>query len=337
MKKRFQIGICYYPATVGLVDDNKEYLKHLLTRLVKLEKIPCFSYEDPEQALQFLTKEYHADPIVNRCLIESEDNDMDHHMVDFNIPAIHQEIYNPRRFAEITVLVIDYAMPGINGLELCRQLREKYPFIKIIMLTGEVGKDLAVEAFNEGSIDRFILKNTPSLMEALVQIVRELQLSYFQNLSELALNKIADFSQQTLVCLTDPVFVDFFQQLCKTNNIVEYYLMDDHGSFLLLDAKGKPSWLAVADNELMESYAELAKHDKAPEALTAALHSKKMMPYFHTEDDFSVRPAEWQEYLHPAQTLQGKQLYYYSYITDPNAYDLESDRVFSFQQYLEKI
>lgn len=330
--KQPRLGICYYPTTIGLIDDNKEYLKHLLARLAMEERLPCVTYDDPKKALQYLTQEYKADPFINRCLTSQDNNEYDHLVVDFDIRAIHQEIQNPNRSNELTVLVIDYAMPSINGLDICRQLRNTA--VKIIMLTGEAGKDFAVNVFNEGSIDKFILKDTPDIMDVLVQTIHELQLKYFLDLSKMALNKIADFSNQILRCLEDAAFVKFFQQLCETHHIVEYYLMDTHGSFLLLDAQGQPSWLAVADEELMSSYAQLAELDDAAPTMVAAIKNKQSIPYFYTEADFSVRPAEWQRYLHPAKMLQGKQNYYYAHITDPKAYDINRDKIVSYQKIL---
>lgn len=328
---QLKLGVCFYPTTIGLIDDNEEYLKHLVSYLDKTEKFPCFTYDDPQKALHFLTNQYQSDAFINRCLISQESEEFDHFIAELNIRAIHQEIYNSYRFNEITVLVIDYAMPRVNGLDICRQLRDTS--VKTIMLTGEASKDFAVEAFNEGSIDRFILKKTPNLLDVLAQTVRELQENYFLDLSKAALNKIANFSKGTLLCLENTGFVEFFKQLCKTNRIVEYYLLDNQGSFLLLDAKGKASWLAVANEELMLTYANLAKDDTAPIAIINGLKNKQMIPYFYTDKDFAVRPAEWQRYLHPAHKLPGEEIYY-TYIAHSEVYEIDYTKVVSYQQFL---
>lgn len=49
---------------------------------------------------------------------------------------------------EITLFVVDVNMPGINGLEFCRQLKEKpkYKETPTIMLTTESGPDLIAKA-----------------------------------------------------------------------------------------------------------------------------------------------------------------------------------------------
>lgn len=333
MIKDPHLSLCFYPTTVGLIDDNTVYLKQLFLRLTGREKLPCFIYEDPQKALQFLVKQP-SNPFLNLCLINQEDNPFDHLIVDLDIRAIHRTICNSRRFSEITTLVVDYAMPGLNGLELCRKLRGS---LKIIMLTGEAGKDLAIEAFNEGSIDKFILKNTPNLMEVLVKNIRELQMDYFLNLSEIALNKIADFSKHNLSCLSDPIFVEFFKNLCVSNKIVEYYLMDAQGSFLLLDAMGKPSVLAVGDEELLSTYQELAQDDHAASFIVNSLKNREKMPYFHTQKDFETYPANWSNYLHPIQILEGNKKYYYAYISNCDLYDMEAEKIVSYKNHLEPL
>ncbi len=80
-------------------------------------------------------------------------------MVNINIEAIRNELFNANRFDEVITLVLDYAMPGMTGLEVFKKLNKLS--VRKILLTGEAGLDLALEAFNEGIIYKFILKNTP--------------------------------------------------------------------------------------------------------------------------------------------------------------------------------
>lgn len=333
--KHPKISICRYPTTIAAVDDNKSFLTQLKTRLMEVEGLPCIAFGEPQKALQFFNNDYTPNPFINHCLVQEEDSSPDHVVADLNVRAIHQEIYNPQRFAEITTLLVDYAMPGLDGLNFCRKL--KGSMIKIIMLTGEAGKDIAVQAFNEGSIDRFIMKSEPDLLGVLIKTIRELQTDYFLRLSEIALNKISGFSEKRLAFLEDPVFVNFFHQLCYKHQVAEYYLMDNQGSFLFMNAAGEASWLAVANELQMHSYYLLAEDDNAPAAILTALKNKQKIPYFHSEKDFMVRPAEWQNYLHPAQTLSGKETYYYAYIDNPEIYQLHDDthkKIISYQQYL---
>ncbi|MGA7293353.1 MAG: response regulator transcription factor [Terriglobales bacterium] len=49
------------------------------------------------------------------------------------------------------VIVLDIAMPILNGLDAGRQLKEMFPAIKLVYLTMNPDADLAVEAFRRGA------------------------------------------------------------------------------------------------------------------------------------------------------------------------------------------
>jgi len=72
---------------------------------------------------------------------------------------------------EIDVLITDISMPGMSGIELTKVVKEKYPHVKVIVVTmhndpGMVSEILHAEA--EG----YILKNTgkKELLEALTKV-----------------------------------------------------------------------------------------------------------------------------------------------------------------------
>jgi PAS domain S-box-containing protein len=48
---------------------------------------------------------------------------------------------------------VDYSLPGMNGLEILKILRAKYPFMPIILLTGQGSETVAVEAIKLGAHD----------------------------------------------------------------------------------------------------------------------------------------------------------------------------------------
>jgi response regulator RpfG family c-di-GMP phosphodiesterase len=56
------------------------------------------------------------------------------------------------------VIVSDMRMPGMDGATLLKLVRQLYPDVTRILLTGETGRDAAVAAVNEGQIFRFLTK-----------------------------------------------------------------------------------------------------------------------------------------------------------------------------------
>jgi DNA-binding NtrC family response regulator len=53
------------------------------------------------------------------------------------------------------LIISDYNMPGMNGLELLRHLNSQGGNIPLIWITGRSSKDLVVEAWKEGVFDYF--------------------------------------------------------------------------------------------------------------------------------------------------------------------------------------
>jgi len=63
-----------------------------------------------------------------------------------------------RENGPFAVVVSDYAMPGMNGVEVLRKVKAHAPNTVRIMLTGYANMDNAIQAINEGSIFRFLSK-----------------------------------------------------------------------------------------------------------------------------------------------------------------------------------
>jgi response regulator RpfG family c-di-GMP phosphodiesterase len=56
------------------------------------------------------------------------------------------------------VIVSDMRMPGMDGAALLKHVKQLYPDVTRILLTGETGRDAAVAAVNEGQIFKFLTK-----------------------------------------------------------------------------------------------------------------------------------------------------------------------------------
>jgi DNA-binding NarL/FixJ family response regulator len=71
------------------------------------------------------------------------------------------------------VVVLDIAMPVLNGLEAARRLKQDMPEVKVIFLTMSEDADVAAEAFRVGA-SGYLLKN--SAVSELHQAIREVAL-----------------------------------------------------------------------------------------------------------------------------------------------------------------
>jgi DNA-binding NarL/FixJ family response regulator len=68
------------------------------------------------------------------------------------------------------IVVVDIAMPSLNGLDAARQLKREMPELKVIFLTVSEDCDLAAEAFRAGA-SAYLLKN--SAAAELVKAIQE--------------------------------------------------------------------------------------------------------------------------------------------------------------------
>lgn len=50
-------------------------------------------------------------------------------------------------------VLLDYSLPGMNGLEVLKRLHEQQPYLPVVLLTGQGNETVAVEAIKEGAHD----------------------------------------------------------------------------------------------------------------------------------------------------------------------------------------
>jgi signal transduction histidine kinase len=99
--------------------------------------------------------------------------------------ALRTAIRTPMRFIEAasgesglesiaqnnpTCVLLDYSLPGRNGIDILKKLREQHPFLPVVMLTGYGNEAVAVSAMQEGA-QNYINKSAISI-KTFEQVVR---------------------------------------------------------------------------------------------------------------------------------------------------------------------
>jgi len=322
----------YYPTTTLLIDDSKAFLTNFSLQLQNDLAIKLLS--SSREALAYIEAAHDSSHVSQRSVDVSQETDgnpITNHTITLDLSSIQEEIYNARRFSEVAVVVVDYNMPLIDGLEFCRQLAGSP--IKKILLTGKGDEKTAVAAFNEGLIDHFIQKNNEDVVSLVNENIKKLQIRYFQQMTE---NMHAILTQESSSIISDPVFCEFFHKLCKQNNIVEYYLLELTGSFLMLDRNANPSLLIVKCYEDLNIHYEFAKDNDAPKEILQAIRAGREIPFAWQADDYfcSLKVEDWGKQLFPAKEIKGKETCYYSFVRKVNDSPLDKDRINSYNQYL---
>jgi len=70
-----------------------------------------------------------------------------------------QEALDEMAVREYDVVILDVRMPGMDGLETLKQIRERWPLTEVIMLTGHASLEAGMQGMNLGAYD-YVLKPT---------------------------------------------------------------------------------------------------------------------------------------------------------------------------------
>jgi CheY-like chemotaxis protein len=232
---------------------------------------------------------------------------LERHAVALDIDRIRRISNCPQRFRTPTVLVVDYSMPQMNGVEFCQALRD-LP-CKKILLTGTADESVAVAAFNRGLIHRYIRKSDVQALDDLEREILDLQLEYFMDRSR-DMRSIASLPDYSFV--TDPAIAVLLDELSERYQIAEHYLHTAPGGFLLYDRLAKPRLLIIETEQSMNAHYEVALDNHAPPSMLAALESREVIPNF-SEGDGMYAPAladRWHRYCQPARRVEGREIFY---------------------------
>lgn len=105
------------------------------------------------------------------------------------------------------LVISDYSLPGLNGLEVLKKVRSVNSDLPFILISGTIGEILAVEAMRLGANDYVMKDNLSRLGTTLKRELREYELKKLSKKSEERYNELLTRSKlvaeniQDLVCL----------------------------------------------------------------------------------------------------------------------------------------
>ncbi len=219
-------------------------------------------------------------------------------------------------------------MPKINGIEMCRKL-QNYPFRKIL-LTGKADNKIAVSAFNEGVIDKFIQKGSVGMVKSVDNAVDIAKSAFFKKHSD---PFIAALSAETKTILNEDEFFPLFKKIIKSKRIIEYYLIDKFGSFLMLDEDANCFFLIVRTESEMNQFCDIAIGNHAPSTIVDLLKNRKKIPVFLLDEEHKLPTSKWNSYLHDVKQFNGKNIFYYSIIENMETKYIEKNKIRSYKKF----
>jgi DNA-binding NtrC family response regulator len=64
-----------------------------------------------------------------------------------------EEALHLLRTSQVDVVVLDVRMPGMDGIQVLREIKKSKPLVEVIMLTGHANVEVAVEGMSLGAFD----------------------------------------------------------------------------------------------------------------------------------------------------------------------------------------
>ena len=97
---------------------------------------------------------------------------------------------------KIDLVLSDYSLPDYNGKKALNFVKEKYPSIPFIFISGTIGEDSAINALTNGATD-YVLKNKlERLIPAIKRAIYELKLETQRKLADEALKESMEMLQK---------------------------------------------------------------------------------------------------------------------------------------------
>lgn len=316
-----ELSLFYHPTLAVYIDDNKEFIQSVT---MKSEPGSFALFDDPHEGLVYVEAQNKLIENFAKGLPMSPDINTPQQLV---LPQNHicKKLNTLNRFAEPSVVVVDFSMPNLNGLDLCSQITN--PNTKKILLTGVANEKQAIHALNSDLIDFYIGKNEDDLPNRLKAIIATLNKRYFMEL--MPLSKQAAYSQ--IPYLFDTEFADYFEQLCEDLDVVEYYYVTNPGGFLLIDRFGAMSRLLVYTNDEFSNTLVDLQEKKVSQECYNVLANRTQAPFFQDDDgEFQASFMQnWQEHIYPIDLIHGEQEFFCALIKK------KFRCLSSFQEYLD--
>lgn len=308
-----------FPTTVCLVDDHADFLNSLSMALDRT--LYARTYDSPRKALADIQGGVFRTSLPREGWVYqwSDQYSEATPLLALEIESIHRLIYAPDRFAELSVIVVDYSMPEMDGLAFCEQIDD--PRISKILLTGRADERLAVQAFNGGLIDRFILKSDPNVFKQLGREIKKLQRRFFASASEQILRALPPGRYNFL---RQPAFNELMRKVAYERRTVEHYVCTMPTGVLMVNAKGVGTFLLVQTEHDVKVQREVAFEQEAPDELLRALASGKWLPWFHQTRGYytSECAANFERFLFPALSVEDDYSFQYALIDADAAFKL---------------
>lgn len=297
-----------YPSTILLTDDDPVFLEAMALILKKNYAVSTFT--TPHPAIDFLknqTSKLSSLKLLRGCT-DLENYDVSGHLpVDIHLNPLKKLRLSDTSADEISVIIVDYNMPEMNGIDFCRQLKS-LP-VKKILLTGEVSDRHAIQALNEGVIDCYVRKDSASLADDIQFYLKMLTQEYFSYHSK---HLLTHLETDHHLPISDPTFIEFFKEWCRTHNIQKYFIIDQYANFVLLDQHNRELFFVTHTERTLNDFIELHEDNDEVRDYVEAVRAREKIPFFGEDNEsWRVEVGQWDKHFYVPRVLEGREKYYW--------------------------
>lgn len=305
-----EIAPYFHPTQIVLVDDDIDFLGNLSLQLDA--DLAYLLFDSTKKALDYLEQRSGGPSVRNRFFCESAsggDEKMPgaRELLEIDTEALYREMYSADRFSQVSVVLVDYAMPQMNGIDFCRHISD--PHIKKILFTGVATEAVAVDAFNNGIIDQYIRKHEHAVYDRLNTTIRQFQRDYIHDLF-VAASDVLPLSIPT--SLRDSALATLIDKLRRTQGLVEYYFTKKPLGFFFAKIDGTIKRVVIQTVSECRTQAERMEAAGAPKPLTRRVSRGEII--VDPEIDLSglKQADEWMARNAHAENMPGREQRYWA-------------------------
>ena len=216
------VPVCFFKTKVEVLDDDQDWLSAF--DLVFSDKGRIEISSDTELVIQRVKE--------SEKLIDS--------LSEYNLPKI---LNNNDRYNIISVIVSDFVMPGCDGIEIFDKL--EHTWVRKILMSAFVNYTSVCSFRKLYSIDSFLSKDIIMFGNNFKEILSSVSYKFFVSIFLKYLQNHKNLSN----ILSNNNFFETFDKLVCNNDIVEFYSVDDNGSYIMKSAEGKRCEFVMLDEQ----------------------------------------------------------------------------------------
>lgn len=262
------------PSSLVFLDDEPSYLEMLAMVMPREQNILFFTrVNDYKDYVGAKALEWQLDLNCHQEILRKW----------YEGQALPQQIFDywtqqGQRYTLPLTAVVDYAMPAATGLQVLKE-SPAWPTYRVL-LTGKADEQVAIAAFNDGWIDRFLTKQHPDLARQLLRHVHQLSSSPILSHESLWLNAMRSDRR---LALQQRATQHALNEWLATHRCIEYVILPEPFGLLALDRNAHAHWLQFELAHDLHNAADVAEVAGASEDQRHAIASGR-----------ALSSAEWQ-------------------------------------------